>query len=266
MKNQYFGDINDYRKYGILRALTGAGLSIGVCWLLTPDDGRGDGEFRKYLTEASHWRGFDPELYENLQRLQQSSVQRSVQLADEWKLVPGATYFGDVLPEKGDERDAYFNAALEAVRKCDVVFFDPDNGIEVQSTRRGKRGSGRYVYWSELREAFGNGHSLVVYQHFPRIERTYFVSSLVDCCAKELQTQRVMAFTTRYAAFFVVYQDGHRSALDEAAAVVRFTWQDQINLWPSMAAAINGNDHRCTRHQLLSSQAGSGLVANEEAS
>lgn len=39
MKNQYFGDINDYRKYGLIRLLTGAGkLKTTVCWMLTPDD------------------------------------------------------------------------------------------------------------------------------------------------------------------------------------------------------------------------------------
>jgi hypothetical protein len=40
MKNQYFGDINDYRKYGLLRMLhsTGDGRLL-VAWMLTPDDG-----------------------------------------------------------------------------------------------------------------------------------------------------------------------------------------------------------------------------------
>jgi len=37
MKNQYFGDINDYRKYGLLRCFAEAGLNIGVCWMLTPE-------------------------------------------------------------------------------------------------------------------------------------------------------------------------------------------------------------------------------------
>ena len=41
MKNQYLGDINDYRKQGLLRLLSGMGeLKTGVCWMLTPDDGR----------------------------------------------------------------------------------------------------------------------------------------------------------------------------------------------------------------------------------
>ena len=76
MKNQYFGDINDYRKYGLLRVLSEvSGLSIGMCWLLTQDDGDGDGEIRAYLSKTSRWRHYDPELYERLQRLLKSGVE-----------------------------------------------------------------------------------------------------------------------------------------------------------------------------------------------
>ena len=40
MKDQYFGDINDYRKYGLLRAITASsGLRLLVVWMLTPDEG-----------------------------------------------------------------------------------------------------------------------------------------------------------------------------------------------------------------------------------
>jgi len=39
MKNQYFGDENDYKKYGLLNTLTGrTDLSTAVCWMLTPDE------------------------------------------------------------------------------------------------------------------------------------------------------------------------------------------------------------------------------------
>lgn len=36
MKHQYVGDINDYRKYTLLRLLSSGGTNrIGVCWMLT---------------------------------------------------------------------------------------------------------------------------------------------------------------------------------------------------------------------------------------
>jgi len=39
MKNQYFGDINDYRKYGLLRGLSNKGeISTLVCWMLTENE------------------------------------------------------------------------------------------------------------------------------------------------------------------------------------------------------------------------------------
>lgn len=89
---QYFGDVNDFRKYGLLRAFASAGLSIGVCWLLTADDAGGDGELRGYLSKPSRWRRYDADLYDRLQQLQQPGVQRRVKYASTWGLVPGATY------------------------------------------------------------------------------------------------------------------------------------------------------------------------------
>jgi len=39
VKHQYFGDVNDYRKYGLLRALQTPGtLSLAVGWMLSSDD------------------------------------------------------------------------------------------------------------------------------------------------------------------------------------------------------------------------------------
>jgi len=39
VKVQYFGDINDFRKFALLRLLSGVGgFKIGVCWMLTEAD------------------------------------------------------------------------------------------------------------------------------------------------------------------------------------------------------------------------------------
>lgn len=233
MKNQYFGDVNDYRKYGLLRGLAGAGCRVGVCWLLTLDDAGGDGELRQYLAKPSRWRKYDPELYDALLRLRQPEIPRNVRDAGEWGLVPGATYFNEVLSDNSAQRDEYFRRALNALGGCDVIFFDPDNGIEVQSTGRGKRGSVRYIYWAELRQAYGNGHSLLVYQHFPHVERTRFIPYLAERLGDDLGASRVTAFATPYAAFFLVQQPEHRIALEKA---IHSRWQGQIDVWPPIAA------------------------------
>jgi hypothetical protein len=60
------------------------------------------------------------------------------------------------------------------------MFFDPDNCFEVPSKPRSHRGSSKYVYWSEVEETFRMGHSVIVFQHFSREERTARLRRLLD--------------------------------------------------------------------------------------
>ncbi len=43
MKDQYFGDLNDYMKYAILREFEMAGLRLALHWMWTPNDRSNDG-------------------------------------------------------------------------------------------------------------------------------------------------------------------------------------------------------------------------------
>ena len=63
MKNQYFGDVGDYGKYGLLRFIAKRGVTIAVNWYLTPDDQSNDGNIRGYLTNDRD-RKYDPELFD----------------------------------------------------------------------------------------------------------------------------------------------------------------------------------------------------------
>lgn len=238
MKNQYFGDVNDYRKYGLLRCLAGAGLAIGVCWLLTEDERKGDGELREYLAKPSRWRRYDLDLYDRLQRLAELGVRRTVRHAADWGLIPGATYFDEWLTDPQDPRDAYFTAAFTALAGTDLIFFDPDVGIEVPSKPRGRRGSSGYVYWSELRKAYGNGHSVLVYQHYPHVDRARFVPFLAHCLSEELRAPSVAAFVTTHVVFFVIQQSTHRTAFQEAGALVDSRWRGQIDVWRQTGGAV----------------------------
>jgi hypothetical protein len=47
VKDQYFGDVNDYLKYGILRELAKSAGTLHVVWRLTPSDGSTDGKFTR---------------------------------------------------------------------------------------------------------------------------------------------------------------------------------------------------------------------------
>ena len=88
MKNQYFGDIIDYRKYGLLRVLNVAGLSVGVCWMLTADDDRLDGLKTSYLQNPHRWRHYDPPLFDFL-KAALNDYRRSVVEFEKSRLLDG---------------------------------------------------------------------------------------------------------------------------------------------------------------------------------
>ena len=65
MKDQYFGDVNDFQKYALLRRIARpASLKLGVCWMLTESDGRSDGRHLDYLNHPARFRAHDPELFD----------------------------------------------------------------------------------------------------------------------------------------------------------------------------------------------------------
>lgn len=63
LKDQHVGNINDYRKYALLRALSAGGANqLGICWMLTrSDDGSHDNQF-DYLEQRERYRHYDPDL------------------------------------------------------------------------------------------------------------------------------------------------------------------------------------------------------------
>ena len=172
MKNQYFGDVNDYRKYGLLRQLANH-HKLGVCWMLTADDTRPDGEQRAYLRNEKGHRHLDPELFDLLKQ----SRRRHVRRLEESGLL-AATYHTDQLKDGLDHRLRYFEKAHERLSDCDLWFFDPDNGLEVRSVTKGKRGASRYLFYDELAATFDAGKSLVVYQHNRRQTREFLKGQL----------------------------------------------------------------------------------------
>jgi len=233
MKSQYFGDVNDFRKYGLLRTIQRASnLCIGVCWFLTANDGGADGVLRKYLNQPKRWRHYDPELYDKLRRLLDTNVRRLVSHARTWELVSGASYFEQLLDDSWSARLAYFEAARHTLGNCDLIFLDPDNGIEIPSTKLGASGSSKYVYWQELKAIYADGQSILVYQHFPRVVRERFIPFLASRLNEELPESTVVAFSTTYVVFFLVQQPKHVDALDRAIREVQQQWRGQMDVWP----------------------------------
>src|SRR5437764_94564 len=97
VKRQYLGDVNDYRKYALLRHFADGGrVKIGVCWMLTCDDQGSDGEKTGYLRDPQKWRAHDPELFDLLEGLVHGGEERLLGRVESSGIIPGATYFDEI--------------------------------------------------------------------------------------------------------------------------------------------------------------------------
>jgi hypothetical protein len=225
VKEQYVGDISDYRKYALLRALSSDGANrVGVCWMLTPSDGSSDGNKLGYLEQSDRYRHFDADLFDTLARAASDPDRRRLYAIEESGAIPGAAYFNNLLPDDLAGRRAFIGGCLADFSASDIVFFDPDNGMET-TLAKGRKNSSKYVYLDELAAFYGNGKSLLIYQHFPRIERRVFITSRTDRLRGFAKDAAIWAFTTAHVVFFLVLHPESRSRLAVAAMEACGRWE-----------------------------------------
>lgn len=188
--------------------------------MLTPEDGRTDGNKLSYLQQPDGFRHFDPELFDTLAHAAGESYRRRLQVIENSGTIPQATYFNELLPDDISGRQAFMNRCVTALGDTDLVFFDPDNGLEV-SLLKGRKNSSKYLYLDEAAAFYGAGKSLLIYQHFPRIERKAFVAQRSEQLRAIAPGCSIWAFTTAHVVFFCVLNphssDKLRTAVEAAA-------------------------------------------------
>jgi hypothetical protein len=225
MKVQYFGDEHDFRKYVLLRSFANRGFRIGVCWMLTPDDGRSDGDKRAYLDQGkrSRWRYFDEPLYDLLaplvskggldkRALKQPAPEDLKQIEDKG-LLKDAVFFEGCVPQSPKDRARFRERCRECLCAADLLFYDPDNGLATESSQKGRKNSAKYLYLDEVTEDFGSGKSVLIYQHFPRRVRHKFIAEKMVQLKDLLPNSIVRAFETTSVVFLLSAQPKHSRAL-----------------------------------------------------
>ncbi len=210
MKHQYFGDVSDYKKYSVLRAISDNGqLRTMVAWLLTPNDQRNDGNVNKYLNSPNEWRQFEPDIFDFLYEAVVVNQTKDLHLVEEKGIVPGTSYFWDILADNLAERQKYFERLQEASKDHEIVFLDPDNGIAPGSLTKGRKNSSKYVFWDEISDLWNQEHSLLIYQHFPRVNRMEYIKRKVGEINDRLSNNETYAIRTTHMVYFLIPQEGH---------------------------------------------------------
>jgi len=236
MQDQYVGDVGDFGKYGLLRYLCGLredskgpSLSLGVVWYLMPNGGGNDGKHLSYLhhppknRHRDRFRGCDDLLYESLYDIifdgaypEVQKGRRTVSAIQGASILRDAVFFDDPLTVDGlqVDRTAWSRDAITRLNHCDVVFADPDNGLELPSGPGPKHAS-----FSELGRYLQNGRSLVVYHH---LSRNGSADDQIRSCASQLRERLGIGgdiISLRYRrgtarAFFII-PNGRERVLNE---------------------------------------------------
>lgn len=225
MKEQYIGDINDYRKYALLRALAAGGRNqMGVCWMLTPPDGRADGNKVEYLSRSAEFREHDPALFDLLQGIVSGQRPRRLSALEEAKVIPNAVYCSRILSDNSDDRQDFMQECQAALAGCSIIFFDPDNGLEV-ALKKGRKNSSKYLYLDEVESFYSAGHSVLIYQHFPRVERERFIASCVDRLRGVAANASIWVYRTKHAVFILLVPSNLQGTVGSAAASACERWE-----------------------------------------
>lgn len=227
MKDQYFGDVNDYRKYGLLRAiLADARVRLGICWMLTAADGRSDGRHLAYLGKPSKSRTFDPELFDWLRHVMETYPDRQTLRIQTSGLLGSAVYFSELLVDGHERRKAWFAKCSSHLAGCDLVFFDPDNGLE-RSVPFGRSHSHKFLYWDEVRETFSKGASVMVYQHFPREARAGYIARLAERLRTKTGASAIFSFSTPHVLFLLAAHEQHVASFRTVVRKLPLRWPER---------------------------------------
>ncbi len=228
MKNQYFGDIYDYVKYGLLRRLSNYGeSSTALCWMMTSNDGREDGDRTGYLEEYEGWRGFDPGVFDCLTSAVDRG-ERNTRIIERSGLLPNTRFYPHILTDNPDTRKAFMDGFLKRSQGKRLICFDPDNGLEVKGVKSGTKDSSKYLYLSEVTRSFKEGHSLLIFQYMPRERREPFIAKTASRLSEKTGSSLVYSFHVckAWATFFLVSQNDHQ--YEEAVAQVETAWKERI--------------------------------------
>lgn len=177
MQDRYAGDIGDFGKIGLLKALQAQGLSIGVNWyLVEPMDTerKSDGTYKqedgKFLIPEK-LQVCDTLLAEKLTKIAKSD-HRSIRSLEQGNFILNARYYSEPVSVAG--REEWHKKALDLLNDLDIVFVDPDNGMLVKSVGKKSVKSVKYTFYEEVRDYVRRGQSVLIYNHRSRKQETQY--------------------------------------------------------------------------------------------
>lgn len=232
MQDNYVGDIGDYGKYGLLRNVTATGLRLAVNWyrvIPTRPGKQEDGKYTSYLDKPEIYRHYDPELFDCLADI----VHRQKRSIEEIEAsgVLTAAFFSDALVPAN--RSHWHQAALASTIGTDIVFLDPDNGLETARMHERRSAKEKHTTWQEVKDYYDRGQSVILYQHRPQMtKKEMCIQSVLGFQNSFLHADHTLLleyprYTNRY--YFIFAHQTQFSVLEHIHHKVAQTWKGLCN-------------------------------------
>ncbi len=233
MQDKYVGDVGDYGKYGLLSQIwieSGRRIKLGVNWFYVtrPEIKKHDGRYIDYLKKPNceKFRPYFPELFDELRTIVYEKRRNLREIENSAVALPrGSRVYSEPVPykalsldQRAVNRETWFQNSLQELAKCDLIFLDPDNGIQTNKVRKTQGDATKYVFEDEIKRYYESGKSLIIYNHKGRIREREYKKKFrtISRCIKspnELRVLRFNRFSVRYYVF--VTQPRHVPLINE---------------------------------------------------
>jgi hypothetical protein len=222
MQVQYVGGVGDFAKLALLRRLM-VDRRLAVCWYLTSAVGEmvhRDKHF-EYLNRPDEFRHLAPEVFDRCKAISANArggldPVTAVQTSG---LLGNAVFYSGKVPKQAVLRRRWAEGLAHSVRGANLVFFDPDIGIE------GRRLTSKHVALVEIAALRQQDRALIIShrQSGRRDEVKFLTGRLREIGCRQIELIRFRLVSSR---FFVICD--HDKVLSERLAAFVKQWGDRI--------------------------------------
>ena len=126
------------------------------------------------------------------------------------------------------DRHKWHCIALRQTEGSDVVFLDPDNGLETRNMNRSGNATEKHVKWSELKDYYARGQNVILYQHRPQMTtKIQCIENVMEFQREYLQADCVMLlefpkYTNRF--YFMFLHEKYKSIFQKICTSMASKW------------------------------------------
>lgn len=202
---------------------------LGVNWYYVNkvEKNSSDGRHTSYLNSQNpnnkHFEVCSPKLYFQLKDIVDAN-KRNISDIEKGLILPSETiFYSSPVPfssnspaQRSRDRENWFLNSLQSLSGADVVFLDPDNGIQTSNLQKSQPRAVKYSFSDEILKYYHAGKSVIIYQHRDRSPKEKYdkkFKMLSDAAGCNIQVLRFKRVSVRNYIFLP--QSKHRNLFNK---------------------------------------------------